>query len=171
MVWGDITSWVEHLPDFCAAIVAKEAMFIWVVHTHVVLFHRQQHEEHELLVAVLAWLHLWAGLDGKVHEEEVLEDSLFLPFGVLLGPVIDPLFDLVLAHVLLGVDVIGSDCDGQAALFVEPGAEALELHVASKRLEFVDIVFHLLRSLGLLHVLDLGDEGRGGLVQEVCVGG
>ena len=160
MVWGDIAPWVD-----CAAIVAEEAVFVWVVHTHVVLFHRQQHEQHELLVAVLAWVHLWAGLDGEVHEEEVLEDSLFLPFGVLLGPVIDPLFDLVLAHVLLGVDVTGSDCD------VEPGAEALELHVASKGLEFVDIVFHLLRSLGLLHVLDLGDEGRGGLVQDVCVGG
>ena len=162
---------MEHLPNFCAAIVAKEAVFIWVVGVHVVLFHRQQHEQHKLLFTAAAWLHPWVGLDGKVHEKEVLEDTLFCPFGILLGPVIDPLLDLVLVHVLLGVDVAGSDLDGQAALFVEPSAELLELHVSSERLEFVDVSFHLLRSLALLHVLDLNDERSGGFVQDVCCGG
>ena len=76
------------------------------------VFHRQQHEQHKLLVTATAWLHLWVGLDGKVHEKEVLEDTLFGPFGILFGPVIDPFFDLVLVHVLLGVDVTGSDLNG-----------------------------------------------------------
>ena len=43
--------------------------------------------------------------------------------------------------------------------------------MSPKRLEFVDVVFHLLGGLALLHVLDPDDEGRGGLVQDVRVGG
>ena len=43
--------------------------------------------------------------------------------------------------------------------------------MSSERLEFVDVVFHLLRSLALLHVLDLNDEGSGSFVQDVCCGG
>ena len=39
--------------------------------------------------------------------------------------------------------------------------------MSSKRLEFVDVVFHLLGSLAFLHVLDPNDESRGGLVQDV----
>ena len=39
--------------------------------------------------------------------------------------------------------------------------------MSAKRLEFVDVVFHLLGSLALLHVLDPNDEGSGGLVQDV----
>ena len=46
-----------------------------------------------------------------------------------------------------------------------------ELHVSSKRLEFVDVVLNLLRGLTLLHVLDPNDESSGGLVQDVCGGG
>ena len=43
--------------------------------------------------------------------------------------------------------------------------------MSSKRLEFVDVVFHLLGSLALLHVLDPNDESSGGLVQDVRGGG
>ena len=43
--------------------------------------------------------------------------------------------------------------------------------MSSKRLEFVDVVFHLLGSLALLHVLDPNDESSGGLVQDVRCGG
>ena len=39
--------------------------------------------------------------------------------------------------------------------------------MSAKRLEFVDVVFQLLGSLALLHVLDPNDEGSGGLVQDV----
>ena len=43
--------------------------------------------------------------------------------------------------------------------------------MSSKRLEFVDVVFHLLGSLALLHVLDPNDESSGGLVEDVRGGG
>ena len=78
------------------------------------LLHRKQHEQHELLVTVAAWLHLRVGLDSdcEIHKKEVLQNTLFASFGILLGPVIDPLFNLVLVQVLLGVDVTGSDLDG-----------------------------------------------------------
>ena len=135
------------------------------------LFHGKQHEQHERLVTIAARLHLGIGLDGEVHEQEVLENSLFVPFGILFGPVVDPLFNLVLSHVLLGVDVTGSDFNGKTTLFVEPGAELLELHVSPKRLEFVDVVFHLLGRLALLHVLDPNYEVHSGLVQDVRGGG
>ena len=76
------------------------------------LLHGKQHEQHKLLFTVAAWLHLRVGLDGEIHQEEVLQNTLFVSFGILLGPFIDPLFNLVLVPVLLGVEVIGSDLNG-----------------------------------------------------------
>ena len=114
---------------------------------------------------------LGLGWTAKSMSKKFLRTRCSFPLAFLFGPVVDPLFNLVLSHVLLGVDVAGSDLDGETALFVEPGAELLELHVSPKRLEFVDVVFHLLGRLALLHVLDPNDEVHSGLVQDVRGGG
>ena len=59
------------------------------------LLHGKQHEQHELLFTVAARVHLGVGLDRKVHHEEVLQNALFVAFGMFLCPFIDPLFNLV----------------------------------------------------------------------------
>lgn len=129
-------------------------MFIWIVHVHVVLSHREQQELHELLLAAATWEHLLIGLYCEVLSEKVAKDSLFFPFGMPLCPLVDPLFNLSLFHVLLDVQIVGANFNGQVALLVQPSAELLELEMSAQR----------------LHVLDVGNEGRGRFVQNVRCG-
>lgn len=123
---------------------------------------------HEVVLATCTWLAplIWGHVE--LLSQEVLEDVLFSAFCMLLGPFIDPSFDLFLLHVFLCVHVVWTQMDGKVALGVQPVTEFLQLKMPPQGLQLADVMFDLLRRLGLLHLLDLGDEGDGCLIQNIC---
>lgn len=95
-----------------------------------------------------------------------------MTFGVGLGPLINPDFNLCLFHELLGVQVVWAKCDWQIAFAIQPCAKVLELGVAAQRLEFGDVELDLLRCLGLLHLFHFRNQCGGRFIQNIrCRGG
>ena len=54
----------------------------------------------------------WLGWTAKSIRRKFLRTRCSFPCAFCLVPVLNPLFDLFLGHVLLGVEVAGSDLDG-----------------------------------------------------------
>ena len=65
---------------------------------------RHQQELHELFVVSIATFHLLIRLDIELLAKKVSKCLVLFVLCVLGCPLVDPLFNLILTHVLLGVE-------------------------------------------------------------------